>query len=103
RGAWLARKIIAEPPDDPPPNVPQLDDLSQLSLREKLERHRNVPGCVQCHTGIDPWGLPFEAFDAGGLWKTEPADSGTVLAGGVELEDFEAFRDYLLQERVDQI
>ena len=22
RGAWLARKIIAEPPDDPPPNVP---------------------------------------------------------------------------------
>ena len=30
RGAWLARKIIAEPPDDPPPNVPALkeDDAS---------------------------------------------------------------------------
>ena len=24
RGAWLARQIIAEPPDDPPPNVPAL-------------------------------------------------------------------------------
>ena len=24
RGAWLARKIIAEPPDPPPPNVPAL-------------------------------------------------------------------------------
>ena len=25
RGAWLARKIIAEPPADPPPNVPALE------------------------------------------------------------------------------
>ena len=27
-----------------------------LTLREKLERHRNPKGCVKCHTGIDPWG-----------------------------------------------
>ncbi len=26
RGAWLARRIIAEPPDDPPPNVPALEE-----------------------------------------------------------------------------
>ena len=26
RGAWLARRIIAEPPDDPPPNVPALKE-----------------------------------------------------------------------------
>ena len=29
RGAWLARRIIAEPPDDPPPNVPALEDDTQ--------------------------------------------------------------------------
>ena len=29
RGAWLARKIIAEPPDDPPPNVPALKEETQ--------------------------------------------------------------------------
>src|SRR5262249_43621446 len=26
RGAWLARRIVAEPPDDPPPNVPALKE-----------------------------------------------------------------------------
>ncbi|MCP3696866.1 MAG: DUF1592 domain-containing protein, partial [Planctomycetaceae bacterium] len=50
RGAWLARKIIAEPPDDPPPNVPDLAEIdAKLSLRERLERHRNQKGCVKCH------------------------------------------------------
>lgn len=29
RGAWLARRIIAEPPDDPPPNVPALAEDSK--------------------------------------------------------------------------
>src|SRR5262249_53615796 len=67
RGAWLARRIIAEPPDDPPPNVPALqEDTLHLSLRERLERHRNQPACAQCHAKIDPWGGAFEEFDAGG-------------------------------------
>ena len=45
RGAWLARKIIAEPPDDPPPNVPALkEDTTALTLRERLEQHRNQTG-----------------------------------------------------------
>ena len=44
RGAWLARKIIAEPPDDPPPNVPALkEDTPTLPLRQRLEQHRNQP------------------------------------------------------------
>ena len=73
RGAWLARKILAEPPDDPPPNVPALpeDDEIGLSLREKLERHRNQKGCANCHAGIDPWGLPLEQFNAAGLFPLE--------------------------------
>ena len=37
RGAWLARKIIAEPPDDPPPNVPKLpDDVQETMQRAAL-------------------------------------------------------------------
>ncbi|MFN7841685.1 MAG: DUF1592 domain-containing protein, partial [Pirellula sp.] len=57
RGAWFARRIIAEPPDDPPPNVPKLEDLTNLTLRHRLDQHRNVKGCLKCHMGIDPWGL----------------------------------------------
>ena len=106
RGAWLARKIIAEPPDDPPPNVPRLpdDDGSKLTLREKLERHRNQAGCAKCHAGIDPWGLPFEAFDAGGLLKSQPpADTSSKLPDGTQVKDLSALRDYLTKDRMDQV
>ena len=106
RGAWLARKIIAEPPDDPPPNVPQLkeDADTKLTLREKLERHRNQKGCAKCHSGIDPWGLPFESFDAGGLAKKSPGiDTRSKLPDGAEIADLNALKKYLAQDRIDQV
>ena len=106
RGVWLARKIIAEPPDDPPPNVPQIaeDDGAQLTLREKLERHRNQKGCAKCHSGIDPWGIPFEAFDAGGLLKTEPgADASSTLPDGTTVRDLNELKAYLANDRIDQV
>lgn len=106
RGAWLARKIIAEPPDDPPPNVPKLpeDDGSHLTLRQKLERHRNQKGCVRCHTGIDPWGLPFEMMSAGGLAKTdETSDTSSILPDGTNVADLNALKSYLAHDRIDQV
>ena len=103
RGAWFARKIIAEPPDDPPPNVPKLEDLTQLTLRQRLEKHRSIQGCSSCHAGIDPWGLLFEEFDAAGLVKQTTSDSSTVVPDGTPISDFSAFREYLLAERLDQI
>ena len=105
RGAWLTRKIIAEPPDDPPPNVPALpnDDGARLTLREKLERHRNQQGCAKCHTGIDPWGLPLEQFDAGGLLKQEAVDARSALPDGTEVADANDLKSYLAGERLDQV
>ncbi len=106
RGAWLARKIVAEPPDDPPPNVPKLqeDDGAKLSLRERLERHRNQKGCVKCHAGIDPWGLPFETFDAGGMLKTNPAADGqSTLPDGTKINDLRGLKAYLAKDRIDQV
>jgi hypothetical protein len=103
RGAWFARKIIAEPPEDPPPNVPVLEDLTELTLRQRLEKHRSVDGCIKCHTGIDPWGLPFEQFDAGGIVNAASNDTSTELPDGTRVSDFEAFRNYLLQDRLDQV
>ncbi|HIE99070.1 MAG TPA: DUF1592 domain-containing protein [Planctomycetes bacterium] len=106
RGAWLARKIIAEPPDDPPPNVPTLpeDDTSQLTLRERLERHRNQKGCVKCHEGIDPWGVPFESYDAGGLFRNDPGvDTRSTLPDETEVRDLNDLKSYLAHERIDQV
>lgn len=106
RGAWVARKIVAEPPDDPPPNVPQLKDEegSQLTLREKLERHRNQKGCAKCHSGIDPWGVPFELMDASGLRKKAVAiDASSTLPDGHQVRDLDDLRDYLAHDRIDQV
>lgn len=105
RGAWLARKIIAEPPDDPPPNVPALpeDDGVELSLREKLEQHRNQEGCAKCHSGIDPWGLPLEQFDAGGLFKLKAVDARSTLPDQTEVEDANDLKAYLANKRIDQV
>ncbi len=79
-GAWLARRIIAEPPDDPPPNVPNLkQETEHLPLRERLAQHRNQPGCAQCHAKIDPYGIPLEEYDAGGRRVAEPGDVRSTL------------------------
>ena len=114
RGAWFARKIIAEPPDDPPPNVPQLpeEEDSGLTLRQKLEKHRDQEGCAKCHQGIDPWGMPFEAYDAGGQRKptasqpanvNEESETYSVLPDGAVVDGVEQLRQYLLRQRLDQV
>ena len=105
RGAWLARRIIAEPPADPPPNVPALkeDTTEKLTLRQRLEQHRNQPGCQQCHTKIDPWGVAFEEFDAGGRLKTQPADARSILPDKTEVSGIDDLKRYLAEDRIDQV
>ena len=104
RGAWLARKIIAEPPDDPPPNAPDLEaDTEGLSLRERLEQHRNQPGCMQCHQKIDPWGVALEEFDAGGRLKQQPTDARSTLPDGTKVSGINDLKRYLGQDRIDQV
>jgi hypothetical protein len=105
RGAWFARAIIAEPPADPPPNVPALaEDHKNLPLRAQLERHRDQEGCAKCHRGIDPWGLPFEGYDAGGRWKNGPSvDTFSTLPDQTQINDLGALQDYLAADRMDQI
>ncbi len=104
RGAWLARKIIAEPPDPPPPNVPELEeDTRHLSLRERLERHRNQPACAQCHAKIDPWGVALEELDAGGRLKPQPVSAHSTLPDNTEVSGVNDLKRYLSQDRIDQV
>ena len=104
RGAWVARKIVSEPPDDPPPNVPTLkEDTKNLSLRQRLEKHRNQPGCAGCHSKVDPWGIPLEEFDAGGLAKAAQVDSSSTLPDGKGVSGFQELRKHLADDRLDQV
>src|SRR5215471_6244426 len=104
RGAWVARKIIAEPPADPPPNVPALkEETKNLTLRQRLEQHRNQPACSQCHAKIDPWGVPFEEFDAGGRLKQQSVDAKSTLPDKTEVSGVNDLKRYLADDRIDQV
>lgn len=75
RGVWLAEVILNDPPPDPPKNVPALDEsipgFDKMTLNEKLFAHRNNDACKNCHRKIDPWGVPFENYDASGAWRDQ--------------------------------
>lgn len=104
RGAWLARKIVAEPPADPPPNVPALKEAEKgLTLRQRLEQHRDVSACRACHAKIDPWGVALEEFNAGGRLKTQPADARSTLPDHTEVSGANELKRYLANDRIDQV
>ncbi|MEO2010265.1 MAG: DUF1592 domain-containing protein [Pirellulaceae bacterium] len=115
RAVWLLDRLLDDPPPPPPPDVPDLNtdqpDLAALPLKRQLEIHRTKSACMSCHQGIDPWGVPFENFDAVGLWRTEvtkpgakkrqkvttPIDATSTLPGGHEISGIDALKDHLLQ------
>jgi hypothetical protein len=104
RGAWLARKIVAEPPADPPPNVPVLKEATKdLTLRQRLELHRDVSTCRSCHAKIDPWGVALEEFDAGGRLKPQAVDARSMLPDHTQVSGANDLKRYLAGERIDQV
>ena len=104
RGAWIARKIIAEPPAEPPPNVPGIEEIdSSLPLSERLFLHRNHKGCAGCHSSIDPWGLSLEQFDAGGGFHANKKQQNIKLPDQTEVADYAEFRSYLVGPRMDRV
>jgi hypothetical protein len=104
RGAWIARKIIAEPPAEPPPNVPGIEEIdSSLPLSERLFLHRDHKGCAGCHSGIDPWGLSLEQFDAGGGFHADKKQQSIKLPDQTEVADYAALRSYLVGPRMDRV
>lgn len=97
RGKYVMERLLCYTVPPPPADVsteiePATDEA--LTLRERLEEHRNNPECSGCHALMDPPGFLFEHFDATGAWRdTEaghPIDSsgellGVPLAGAGEL------------------
>ena len=58
---------------------------------------------MKCHSGIDPWGVPFEQYDAGGRFKQQPTDTRSKLPDGTEVADLKALKTYLANDRIDQV
>jgi len=116
RGVWLRSRLLDDPPAPPPPDVPDLDseepELASLSVRQQLELHRTKEACNDCHRGIDPWGIPFEQFDAVGQWRDTavriasgrkkkmnvPVEAVTILPNGQEIDGIKQLKHYLVEK-----
>ena len=110
RGIWLLESLLNDPPPPPPPAVPEIDladpEIAKLTLKERIEDHRNDPACLSCHQKIDPWGIAFEDFDAVGSFRREiegrPVESTSQLFNGQVLAGMDGLKRYLLEHRQDQ-
>ncbi|MGB8168597.1 MAG: DUF1592 domain-containing protein [Chthoniobacteraceae bacterium] len=123
RGAWVLERILGTPPPPPPPGVPGVepDIRGATTLREQLEKHRNVESCNGCHRVIDPPGFALENYDVIGGWREKfrtlekgaptslqvngrkvnirlgpPVDATGQLTDGTKFSDFASFQKLLL-------
>jgi hypothetical protein len=82
RGKFVREVILCQKLPEPPPNVPPIPPRkSSVTQRQRLEAHRADPACSGCHRMIDPLGLPFEAYDAAGRFRTTEAGRPVVTTG----------------------
>ena len=114
RGAWILEEIFNDPPPPPPPNAGEIQPNAsgqRLTVRERLERHRNEATCASCHAKIDPLGLALENYDAIGAWRTQqngegfnrrnapPIDASGTLPRGRSFQNPAEFKQALLAEK----
>lgn len=121
RGVWLIERILNDPPPPPPKTVPDFDDtipgFDKFTLSKKLAIHRDNDACRNCHKKIDPWGQPFENFDASGAWRNEvvvkpaekkkkaltaPIESSATIPGGITIKNTNDLKNYIIKEKKEQ-
>ena len=52
-----------------------------VSVRARLEQHRQNPVCATCHAPMDPLGFALENFDANGAWRTVEQSTAPTQGG----------------------
>ena len=110
RGIWLLESLLNDPPPPPPPAVPEIDladpEIAKMTLKQRIEDHRNHAACMSCHSKIDPWGIAFENYDAIGRWRDQingkPVDAVSLLFNKQKLDGMDGLKRFLLENRQDQ-
>jgi cytochrome c5 len=109
RGKWVLDNLLNAPPPPMPNNVPPLNESAVragkvLTMRERMEEHRQNPVCASCHKIMDPIGLSLENFDAVGAWRTRdggtlgsPIDASGELLDGTKVDGVVTLRQALIK------
>lgn len=108
RGAWILERILGTPPAEPPPNVENLPENAPgqvaLTVRQRMEKHRDNPSCFGCHGVMDPLGLALENFDTVGQYRSHDPqtltmiDSTGVLPNGTPISGPDDLRQALVSK-----
>ena len=71
RGAWVMERIMGLHIPPPPSGVEAItpDTRGATTIREQLDKHREVESCAGCHRKFDPVGFALESFDVAGGWR----------------------------------
>ncbi len=80
RGVFVAEQIACVHIEAPPDDVPPVPVIPGATNREMVAMHTEQPGsiCAGCHAQIiNPFGFPFESYDAVGAWRDE--DNGQAV------------------------
>ena len=120
RGAWVLDKLLGQRPPPPPVGVSAIepDTRGATTIRDQLDKHRQIPSCNRCHARIDPPGFALEEFDVIGghrRWyrtlagkgqrvkKTNyrfglPVETGGQMRDGRTFGSFVEFRELLCSD-----
>ena len=87
RAVWLREAILGDEVPAPPADVPALSDSAgdsaekALTIKTLLEKHRHKESCNDCHARLDPWGIPFEHYNAIGRFQPRVPAENTRVRG----------------------
>lgn len=114
RATWVLDTLWNRPVPPPPPNAGDLPAIKEkrLSVRARLDQHRNSENCASCHSRVDPFGIALENYDAVGKWRDyqngegmngRPNDPQLDVSGslpdGREFHTVQEFKAALLAEK----
>lgn len=103
RAVWLREAILGDEVAEPPAEVPALSDSAgesaekAVTIAELLAKHRTVESCNDCHFRLDPWGIPFEQYNAVGRFQPKVPKEGTRVSAfhSEQHTDMAGYQKYL--------
>ncbi len=112
RAVFLREAILGDKVAPPPSEVPALEETAgdttegALSIADLLAKHRTVESCNDCHFRLDPWGIPFEDYNAIGQYQPKVPKDGTRIrkveySKNETLDEYRAYLESIYTVEVD--
>lgn len=111
RAVWLREAILGDEVPPPPADVPALSESAgesgedAIGIKALLEKHRQKESCNDCHSRLDPWGIPFERYNATGRFQANVPKKGTRVSGFQKHihGDIQSYQTYLASINTESV